>query len=785
MCQLQLSLFGVPEVKHSQTTLTFSTRKALALLVYLAVDGGLHPRKALSESFWAELDAEHGRAALRATLLELRRLFERSHEAGEQAHLLIERDTLGIAQDSSLVLDLRFVEAAGKLVEHGVASPVGQARETLLARLEQAARLVRGPFLAGFTLRDSQFFDDWSTGYREYWHRRASLVFDALSLLYEQGGEVERAIETVTRWLRFDSLAEEGYRRLMRLRFSQGDRVGALRAFSRCRTVLAEELQVEPEPETVALAKRMRRVTPVRPVQAWSVQISPGQPPANLLDDPFLGRTAEFGTLIESYQRVLADQPRLVLLQGEHGIGKTRLSTEFARWAQAQGADVMAGGALQTGGLFPYQPLVDVLRRQLREEHALDDLVSPVWLAELARLLPELHERYPGLPVPETDEVLGHNHLFEAITRLLQQWAARRPLVLLFDDMQWADTATLSLLIYLVRRLTEQPVPLLLLLNLSTEAGGCTAEQANWLLALKRTRLPLTELLLTPFSKEEVRRFVQALAWAEQPVEGERTCSTRASPLPGEASRDHEALLSFSDWLYRQTSGQPLYLAETLKELLAHGIISPSLQQNGAWGLMLRPEMLARTPGGELIPQSLRELIRAQLARLSPSARTVLVAASALEEGLTFERLCQVAGLDELEGLPALEELLRGDWLSEATALAGSQVCDSYVFPRAIICEVVCQEVGATRRRLVQRRLAAIIRAGIADEQGEEYRSPRSTTAEKHVPAGKRTGPELQVIAGMHSSHPGSLWRIRKEENDALRTPHPTTKHSSGARSPG
>ena len=99
MSQLQLSLFGVPIVKHGETTLTFSTRKALALLVYLAVEGGAHPRKILSESFWPELDAEHGRAALRATLFELRKLLERSHSSGEQAHLLVERDTLGLNQD--------------------------------------------------------------------------------------------------------------------------------------------------------------------------------------------------------------------------------------------------------------------------------------------------------------------------------------------------------------------------------------------------------------------------------------------------------------------------------------------------------------------------------------------------------------------------------------------------------------------------------------------------------------------------------------------------------------
>jgi DNA-binding SARP family transcriptional activator len=87
MSQLQLLLLGTPIVKHGEHILSFSSRKALALLVYLAVEGGTHTRKTLTESFWPELDAEHGRAALRATLLELCKLLERCHETGERAHL--------------------------------------------------------------------------------------------------------------------------------------------------------------------------------------------------------------------------------------------------------------------------------------------------------------------------------------------------------------------------------------------------------------------------------------------------------------------------------------------------------------------------------------------------------------------------------------------------------------------------------------------------------------------------------------------------------------------------
>jgi DNA-binding SARP family transcriptional activator len=713
MSQLQMSLLGTPVVKHDEHTLTFSTRKALALLIYLVVEGGMHPRKTLSESFWPELDAEHGRAALRATLLELRKLLERSHGPGERAHLLVERDTLGFDQGSPLILDLQLVESASKQVGRGTPPLVGEAGGEFLAQLEQATRQASGPFLAGFTLRDSQFFDDWTRQQREYWHLRVHQLFDALSMLYEQAGDGERAIETVTRWLGFDPLNEEGYRRLMRLRFSRGDRIGALRAYANCRAVLADQLQVVPEPETVALAKRIRHTAPVRAPQVRSIrpsQTSPGLPPANLLDGPFLGRAAEFGALIECYQRVYAGQPQLVLLQGETGIGKTRLATEFAGWAQSQGADVLVGRALQTGRQLPFQPLIDILRRQLDQGGAPDDLLSDVWLAELSRFLPELRDRYPDLPVPSTDEALGHNRLFEATARLVQLWAARRPLVLLLDDMQWADTATLDLLLYLARSLVEQSAPVMLLLNLRTGAESFTDVQSAWLMALKRTRIPLTALELAAFTQEETQRFVQALAWAEQPLEVGNTSSTGRGPQNGEASLSQDALVPFASWLYFQTHGQPLYLVETLKGLLAREIIIPSLQQNGTWGLVLRAGLLAQTPVGELIPSSVRELIRSQLGRLTPSAWALLVAGAVLGQGLTFERLIQVAQLDEQEGLRALEELLRNGLLCEGTLVEDPQAVDGYAFPREMLREAVYQEAGTTRQRLVQRRVSLVIR---------------------------------------------------------------------------
>ena len=558
MSQLHVSLLGEPIVKHGEQTLTFSTRKALALLAYLVVEGGTHARKTLSESLWPELDAEHGRAALRATLFELRNLLDRSYEPGEQRHLLVEHDTLGVAQDSSLLLDLHLIDAVSKRVGgRRVDLLTDRMDGELLDLLEQATRLVRGPILASFTLRDAPFFDEWTRQHREDWHLHQHQLFDALSRLYERAGEVERALETVSRWLGFDPVQEEGYRRLMRLRFSSGDRVGALRAYTTCREVLADELELEPEPETVALANWIRRTAPVRSVPSPSPHCSAGQPPATLLDGPFLGRAAQFGSLIECYQRVQAGQSQLVVLQGEPGMGKTRLASEFLGWAQAQGAQVLMGKALHTDRPLPYQPLIALLRHHLEQEPAPGELGSPVWLAELARLLPELRERSPDLLVPPMDEMLGHSRLLEATARLLQAWAARRPLVLLLDDMHWADTATRDLVLYLAQSLANRPAPILLLLTLRTEADTFPDPQSSWVMALKRTGLALTTLGLAPFTHEETLHFVQALAWAQQQPEAEQHHAPEGCSQSEGSSTFREPQPSLAHWLYVQTRGQP------------------------------------------------------------------------------------------------------------------------------------------------------------------------------------------------------------------------------------
>jgi polyhydroxyalkanoic acid synthase PhaR subunit len=584
MSLLQLSLLGVPEVKHGERLVTFSTRKAQALLIYLAVEDRVHTRKMLSESLWEELDTAHGRAALRATLQELRKLLGDSHSSDECKHLEVTHDTLRFDLTSQCILDLDTIELAYKQIREisGQTNTISDvSRHDLLKNLEQATLLARGPFLENFSLRASQFFDDWTLQQGEHWHKRVHQIFDTLSLLQERTGAVENAIDTVSRWLSYDSLHEEGYRRLMRLRFSQGDRAGALRAFVTCRSILAAKLQIEPEPDTLALAERIRLAPVPRLTKAPVSPLAP--PPSSLLDHPFVGRTQEFDALIKHYQRVAIGQAQIVLLKGERGIGKTRLVNEFLHWAQTQGADVLAGQTLQTREQLSYQPLIDALRRRMAHGVPSSDLLSNVWLAELSHVLPELLDRYPDLREPVTTRTLWKNRLCEATTRLFWAYATRRPVIFFLDDVQWADTATLDLLLYLSQRLTEQRAPMLLLFCLNTEIPSDSGPLSTWLVALQRGSLSVTGLQLSRFTKEEVRRFIQSLAWME--VAPDARTSPGSLPLSA-------ALTALTDWLFTRTKGLPFYLVEMFKELLKRNIITASIQEDGRWGLYLKPELL-------------------------------------------------------------------------------------------------------------------------------------------------------------------------------------------------
>jgi len=694
---LRFTLLGNPEVHHADQLLLFSTRKEFALLIYLAVEGRIHLRKTLSELFWPEGDARHGRAALRLTLLHLRHLLGEGDGIDPASHLLITGDTLGLDFTSDVELDLQTLQEAWRLSRASTRTALTMPEDmhrSLLGQLQRATSLARGEFLEGFSLRDAPVFDDWARSQREFWHLCTSEIFDRLSKLQFEAGELAPAIATVNRWLVLAPLHEEAYQRLMRLHFAAGDRYAALHAYDVCRARLATEMQTKPTPETVALASHMRAVAPPRRKEAHALHTSPGAlSPALLLDGPFLGRTTELSLLIKAYHTAQRGQTQVVLLEGEAGIGKTRLATEFLSWAEMEGADVLKGRSFETGGRLPYQPVIEALRPRIERENAPDDLLSDTWLAELTRLLPELDDRYPDLPAPQGDNSVARNRLFEAVARLLQALAKRAPLVLFIDDVQWADTASLDVLHYLARSWSESATPALLLLTLPTGTRGLRPELDEWRASMERT-VPLTRLQLDRLTSEDILRLLQAI-WGAGGKDGGRAAD----------------LERFGRWLFAETEGQPFYLMETLKVLLERGALASSPSEEGGWTLGVTATMEHETVRRGFFPPSVREVIVARLDRLTPNAFAMLVAGAVLGQGTTFERLCQVADLSEEDGLPALDEILHSGLLYESESEGGPMAAGCYVFAHQKIRAVVYAEAGEARRSIFHRRALQALQA--------------------------------------------------------------------------
>ena len=472
----------------------------------------------------------------------------------------------------------------------------------------------------------------------------------------------------------------------MQLRLAAGDRAGALAAYEACRALLERELGVSPSPETEALAERLRRATllEAEPVRERVV----GLTPTEATDVPLVGRTDEFMRLVDLYRAACHGQPHLVMVQGEPGIGKTRLAHEFLGWANGHGADVLQGRAFETGGRLPYQPLVDALRPRLERENAPEDLLSDVWLVELARLLPELRDRYPDLPVPAGDEAAARARLLEAVARLGQALARRGPVVLFVDDVQWADAGSLDMLRYAARRWTQDRAPLLVLLSVRSEAVATLPELGDWLMGIRRD-LASAQIELGPLSYDDTLALVQRFAIAAQRSESGRP------PAP--------ELEQFARWLFDETSGQPLFAVETIRALLERGALVPGSLHEGGWTTGVQAGLADAGSGRPVLAPGVRDVIGARLARLARASRDVLAAGAVLGQGFTFEQICRVAGLAEDDALPAVDEVLRAQLLREVNA-GDHAPAASYIFSHDRIRDVVYVQAGDARRRVYHRR---------------------------------------------------------------------------------
>jgi predicted ATPase/DNA-binding SARP family transcriptional activator len=595
-----LLVLGPPEVHHDGQAVSFPTRKALALLTYLAVEGGLHGREKLATLFWPESDAERGRTMLRRTLAYLREGLRAADQPADNAHLLIGRDQLGF-DTSNAESDLRTVEVAWSRARPAPPSTAGsEDQRGFIAQLQAAAGRYRGDFLDGFALSDAPEFDTWASVQREAWHRRMSLIFDRLSEAQLEGGALVEALETAARWIAHAPLDEAAHRRRMLIHHANGDRVAALQAYEACCAVLAAELSAEPATETEALAERIRSdKLRIENAELRIYRAPSAGAPFSILNSqfsiPMVGRLNEHAQLVTAFTAARRGHPRVMVLEGTPGVGKTRLAREFLRWVTAHDAITLYGQTLAITNQLPYQPLVDALRGHLPGAPQLRQLLDDVWLAELSQLLPELRDQLADLPPRILNSAEGRPHEFEAIARLLQGLASLKPVVLFIDDIQWADPVTRDCMLYTGRRWAESGARVLLLCALAQHDRNQPIEEHvqgdGWLQNLGRV-LPLARLRLDPLPPDD------ALKLAELLVESHN----------GELPR----------YLAAETLGNPKLLLQTLQALREHGYVRQD--EHGRW--IMSGAAAAEDAGAHpaaAIPAGIREIVRDRVAALLPT----------------------------------------------------------------------------------------------------------------------------------------------------------------------
>ncbi|WP_158602408.1 AAA family ATPase [Cohnella endophytica] len=478
-------------IDDEELTTVISAGKARLLLAYLTLelDRPIR-RKQIAFDFWPDSTEKQALSNLRKLLHDLRESVPQIDRYIEITPTFIRwREEFPVYSDVS-----RFERAA---------------QGHTLNELSQAAELYQGELLQGL-------YEYWFEAKRELLAQSYYHALDKLITILESRREYSLALSFANKLLIRNHLREETYRLLMRLYALNKDLAGVMQTYRQLNELLQAELGIEPTKETVQLFETLCR--------------SGGEPLAVPHGKAQLvSRIEQWKSMQDAWKQALEGRPSLLVLRGEAGIGKTRLALEFKSWAESQGIQSLFAGCYPSVRSLSYTPVTAWLRSVSLPEAA------PTRLSELARLLPELSERFPDLPQPNpVQENWQLNQWYEAIEWML---LAAQPQLLILDNIQWSDAESLQFLSYLLR--SDSKAKLLIIATMRTDEFP--DDSVERVISELRIERKVMEIELDPFNKQETK-------WLLAEIVGEELANLHAAGV------------------YTETGGNPLFIVETIRE---------------------------------------------------------------------------------------------------------------------------------------------------------------------------------------------------------------------------
>ncbi len=510
---------------------------------------------------------------------------------------------------------------------------------------------------------------------------------------------------------------EAMHRRLMLLYAWARQRPAALRQYRDCIRILDRELGVPPLDETTQLYHAIRedRVPAPPSVRGEGFPAAgprePGQTPTAVAAVqgrptlPLIGRSTELDDLVNAYSTVGPDG-HLVVLEGEAGVGKTRLAEEFISHVRGIGAQTVSGKCFQGEDRLPYGLFVDTLPSAVSNADSskagLRSLSGPE-LNEVTRLLPEIFAGHADAPYPAPLHSPGaQSRFFEAVARAMDELCRGEvPGVLFLDDLHWADEASISLLSHMVRRLKGRPI--CVLATWRSEGAGSRDELRA--VASEARRVGLSTMVslarLGPASVEELVRASEAIGL--------------------KVSKEQ------SQGLYLQTEGLPFFLVEYFMALS---------EADGSEASALNT------------PASVRDLVRSRLDAVSGTGRQMLETASVIGRTFELDTVQRASGRTDDETVGAVDELVAHGLVDEETGAEGGGLL--YDFSHQLVQSIVYDGTSLARRRLLHHRVAEAMASRLTSHRD---RGPRAGAIARHYQSAGRDADAAGyfVLAGDHA----------------------------------